>query len=285
MSIVVTGATGHLGRLIITHLLARGVAASDIVATGRNPQKVDALRSLGVRTAVIDYSDAASLAAAFTGAQTLMLVSGSDVGHRVGQHRNAIDAAKAAGITRVVYTSAPRADDTPLVLAPEHKATEEYLRDSGVAFTILRNNWYTENYAQSVAEAKATGVYAASTGTGRVASASRDDYAEAAAAALTTDGLDGRVLELSGDTAWTGDDFAAALSQVVGRDVTYTALSTEEHAAALTAAGVDPGAVGFITGLDANIAAGHLDKTSNDLSELIGRPTTPILDTLRTLSA
>ncbi|RFA06960.1 NAD(P)-dependent oxidoreductase [Subtercola boreus] len=285
MSIVVTGATGHLGRLALTHLLARGVAASDIVAAGRNPEKVDALKSLGVRTAVIDFADPATLAAAFEGADTLLLVSGSDLGGRVEQHRNAIDAAKTAGISRIVYTSAPRADSTDLILAPEHKATEEYLRASGVPFTILRNNWYTENYASTLAQVAGTGVYAASTGEGRVASASREDYAEAAAVVLTTDGHEGAVYELSGDTAWNGSDFAATLSEVLGRAVAFEPLTPDAHTAALRAAGLDDGTVGFVVGLDANIATGALDKSSDDLSALIGRPTTPVADTLRTLAA
>ncbi|RFA10926.1 NAD(P)-dependent oxidoreductase [Subtercola boreus] len=285
MSIVVTGATGQFGRLTLTHLLSRGIAPADIVAAGRNAEKVDALKSLGVRTAVIDFSDPATLASAFEGGDTLLLVSGSDVGGRLQQHRNAIDAAKAAGVSRIVYTSAPRADSTDLILAPEHKATEEYLRASGVPFTILRNNWYTENYASTLSQVAETGVYAASTGEGRVASASRSDYAEAAAVVLTTDGHEGAVYELSGDTAWTGTDFAAILSDVLGRDVRFESLSTDAHTAALLAAGLDEGTAGFVAGLDANIATGALDKSSDDLSSLIGHPTTPAADTLRTLAA
>ncbi|PPF79786.1 NAD(P)-dependent oxidoreductase [Subtercola sp. Z020] len=285
MSFVVTGATGQLGRLIVTHLLSRGIAPADIVAAGRNSGKVDALQSLGVRTAVIDYSDPATLAAAFDGADTLMLVSGSDVGGRVEQHRNAIDAAKTAGISRIAYTSAPRADDTDLILAPEHKATEQYLRASGVPFTILRNNWYTENYASSLSQAAETGVYAASTGEGRVASASRDDFAEAAAVVLTTEGHEGKTYELGGDVAWTGSEFAATLGSVLGREVRFESLTPDAHTAALLAAGLDEGTAGFVVGLDANIATGALDSTSNDLSTLLGRPTTPAAATLATLQA
>ncbi|RFA23372.1 SDR family oxidoreductase [Subtercola boreus] len=284
MSLVVTGATGQLGRLVITNLLARGVDPAEIVAAGRNTEKVAALEGLGVRTAVIDFADPSTLASVFGRGDTVLLVSGSDLGGRVEQHQNVIDAAKAAGVSRIVYTSAPRADSTDLILAPEHKATEEYLRASGAPFTILRNNWYTENYAQTLTQAEATGVYAASTGEGRVASASRHDYAEAAAVSLITDGLEGRTFELSGDTAWNGTEFAATLAEVLGRDVRFESLSTEAHTAALLAAGLDEGTAGFVAGLDANIAAGALDKSSDDLSTLIGRPTTPAVDTLRELA-
>jgi NAD(P)H dehydrogenase (quinone) len=282
-TIVVTGATGPLGRGAIDSLLARGVAPASIVAAGRDASKVDALRQLGVRTAIIDYSDPATLDAAFEGAGTVVLVSGSDVGQRTQQHRNVIDAAKTAGVTEIVYTSAPRADTTALLVAPEHKLTEEYLEASGVDHTILRNNWYNENYAGTLAQVAESGVYLASTGEGRVASASPADYAEAIAVVLTTPGLTGAVYELSGDVAWTGTDFAATLSEVLGRDVRYESMSTEEHAAALRAAGLPDAAIGFVTGLDANIRDGLLDKSSDDLSRLLGRPTTPLADTLRAL--
>ncbi|GAA0990415.1 SDR family oxidoreductase [Subtercola frigoramans] len=283
MSIVVTGATGHLGRLIVESLLARGVAPGDIIAAGRNAERLDALQQLGVRTAVIDFSDPSSLAAAFEGADTLVLVSGSEVGQRVTQHSNAIDAAKAPGVTRIVYTSAPRATTSALILAPEHKATEEYLRASGIDFTILRNNWYNENYTGGLGQIAETGIYLASTGEGRVASASRADYAEAIGAVLTAENPAEHVnatYELSGDVAWNGSEFAVTLSDVLGREVTYSSVTTEGHAAALRAAGLDEGTIGFVTALDANIADGLLDKSSDDLSRLIGRPTTPVGVTL-----
>ncbi|MET1018199.1 MAG: SDR family oxidoreductase [Leifsonia flava] len=280
MSIVVTGATGSLGRLIIEHLLARGVEPEQIVGAGRNPARLAELDATGIRTAVIDYSDPTTLDAAFAGAATLMLVSGSEVGQRVAQHGNAITAAKAAGISRIVYTSAPKADTSDLVLAPEHKATEELIRASGIPFTILRNGWYTENYAGTVEQARATGVYLASTGEGRVASASRTDYAEAAAVVLTEAGHLGAVYELSGDAAWDGHEFASAVSAVTGREVVYTPVSPDEHIAALTGAGLDEGTAGFVVALDQNTRDGLLGETTGDLARLIGRPTTPLLDGL-----
>jgi uncharacterized protein YbjT (DUF2867 family) len=186
MSIVVTGATGHLGRLIIERLIARGTAPADIVAAGRNTERLAAIARLGASTAVIDFANPASLDSAFAGADTLMLVSGSEVGQRTKQHTNAISAAARSGITRIVYTSAPHADTSALILAPEHKATEQALRDSGIPFTILRNNWYTENYLSSMTQASGSGTYADSTRGGLVASASRIDFADAAAVVLTT---------------------------------------------------------------------------------------------------
>lgn len=284
MTIVVTGATGSLGRLIIEHLLTRGTAREQIVAAGRNASKLAELGSLGVRTAVIDYSDRASLDAAFAGADTLMLVSGSEVGRRVEQHSNAIEAAKAAGIARIVYTSAPRADTSALILAPEHKATEELLRASGIPATVLRNGWYTENYAGMIPQVRATGVYIASTDEGRVASASRTDYAEAAAVVLTTSGHDGAVYELSGDVAWDGHEFAAALTDVVGRDVVFSSVTPDEHGAALTAAGLDPQTAGFLVALDGNTRDGLLAETTGELARLIGRPTTPLRDGLAAIA-
>ncbi|KQX05351.1 MULTISPECIES: SDR family oxidoreductase [unclassified Leifsonia] len=281
MTIVVTGATGHLGRLAVESLLARGVAPATIVAGGRSVEKLADLAERGVRTARIDYTDAASLAAAFDGADAVLLVSGSEVGQRVDQHRNAIDAAVAAGVGRIVYTSAPKATTSPLVLAPEHKATEELLQASGLSTTILRNGWYTENYVGTVTDAGTSGVIAASVGDGRVSSASRADYADAAAAVLTTDGHDGAVYELSGDVAWNFSELADAASELLGTPVTYQALSPEEHLAALSAAGLDEGTAGFVVALDGNIRDGLLAETSGDLARLIGRPTTPLVEGLR----
>lgn len=279
--IVVTGATGPLGRHIVLSLIARGVSAADIVAVGRSSEKLASLAEAGVRTAVADYSDRASLDAAFAGAGTLVLVSGSEVGQRIQQHTNAIDAAVAAGVSRIVYTSAPAATTSALVLAPEHKATEEHLAQSGVATTILRNSWYTENYAADVARSAESGVLLSSTGDGRVASASRADYADAVAAVLTSDGHENAVYELSGDVAWAYSDLAAAISEITGKPVEWKNVSPEEHAAILGGAGLDEGTVGFVVALDGNIRDGLLGVTTGDLSRLIGRQTTPLVEGLR----
>jgi NAD(P)H dehydrogenase (quinone) len=285
MSIVVTGATGHLGRLAVEGLVAAGTDPSTVVAAGRNPERLAALASeQGVRTAVIDYADPSSLETAFAGAETLLFVSGSEVGQRVAQHTAVIEAAKAAGVGRVVYTSAPHADTSELVLAPEHKATEEALRASGLTWTILRNNWYTENYAGTLQQARETGEVVTSTGDGRVASATRADYAAGAVAAVLGSGHENQVYELSGDVAWSFDEFAAAASEVLGVPVVHRNVTADEQLEILRSAGLDDGTAGFVVALDQGIARGDLAEATADLRTLIGRPTTPLADTLRTFA-
>lgn len=282
MSIVVTGATGHLGHLVVEKLLERGIAPEEVVATGRDLGKVADLAARGVRTAVFDFADPRTEGVLEPG-DTLLLVSTDVPGGRVELHRAVIDAAVKAGVGRIVYTSAAKAGETTLVLAPDHVATEELLRAAGVPVTILRNNWYIENYAQAAAQARETGELPASVGDGRVASATREDYAAATAVVLATDGHDGAVYELSGDTAWSFDELAAALTTVLGRDVTYRRLTPEEHLAVLTGAGLDEATAGFVVALDGNIRDGELEVVRTDLSRLAGRPTPSLLDQVRTL--
>ncbi|NQX13940.1 NmrA family NAD(P)-binding protein [Microbacteriaceae bacterium VKM Ac-2855] len=279
MTLVVTGATGHLGRLVIDHLLARGTAAADILATGRDASKLADLEPLGVRTAVASFDDAGSLDAAFAGADAVLLVSGSEVGKRVAQHTAAVEAAQRAG-ARLVYTSAPAATDTTLILAPEHKATEEAIAAAGIPATILRNGWYTENYAGTITQLATTGSAASSAGDGRVSSAERTDFAEAAAVVLATDAYIGRVFELSGDVAWSFDELAATVADVSGSPARIEHVDGAEHVALLVGAGLDEGTAGFVAGLDANIAEGVLGVTTGELAELIGHPTAPLRSTV-----
>jgi NAD(P)H dehydrogenase (quinone) len=276
MSLVITATSGHLGRLVVESLLARGTTPADIVATARTLESLSALAERGVRTARLDYDEPTTVAGVVEPGDILLLVSGSEVGRRAGQHAAVIEAAKQAGVARIVYTSVLGATTTPLLLAPDHKATEEALVASGVPFTILRNGWYTENYASEIERARETGAITASVGDGRVASASRVDYADAAAVVLAGEGHEVAVYELSGDVAWSFDELAAAIAGIVGRDVVYSRMTPEEHAAALTAAGLDEGTVGFVVGLDGGIRDGLLAGTSGDLARLIGRPTTPL---------
>ena len=278
-TVAVTGATGQLGRLVVASLRERG---ADVVALVRDAAKAAAVLDADVEVRVAPYDDRAALEAALAGVDTLVLVSGNEVGRRVEQHTNAVEAARAAGVTRVVYTSAPHAGTTTLVLAPEHKATEEVIAGSGLAWTFLRNNWYHENYVAQVGQAAESGELLGSGHDGRTASASRRDYAEAAAAVAVGEGHENRVYELAGDVAWTMPELAAAISEVSGRPVRYTDVSTEEHVAALTAAGLDEGTAQFVAALDANTAEGALaDTSTGDLTRLIGRPTTPLVDGLR----
>ncbi|WP_409330678.1 SDR family oxidoreductase [Trujillonella humicola] len=283
MSIVVTGATGHLGRLVVEELLARGVPAEDVVAGGRRVEELTGLAARGVRVARIDYDDAATVDAALSAGDRLLLVSGSDPAARVQQHRTVLDAAARTGVALVAYTSILRAEDSPLALAGTHRQTEADVRASGVPFVLLRNGWYTENYAQALQEAAATGTVSASAGDGRVASAARADYAAAAAAVLAGEGHEGRVYELSGDTAWTFDELAAACAEVLGREVSYRRLTTDEHVAVLTGVGLDEPTARFVAGMDAAIAQGALESATGDLSRLAGRPTTPLPEALRPL--
>lgn len=281
MTILVTGATGNLGRLVIASLLERGADPQSIVAGARDVTKAE---GLGVRVARLDYTDPSSITAALDGVDSVLLISGSEVGQRIAQHKAVIDAAKGAGVTKFVYTSAPKATTSDLVLAPEHKATEELIRASGVPSVILRNNWYTENYAADLTRAAETGVLAAGVGDGRVASASRKDFAEAAAVVLLEDGHIGQVYELGGDVAWNYDDLASAIAEVSGHEVTYQPLTADEQRAGLLAAGLDEGTAGFVVALDAGIGAGALADTDGTLARLIGRPTTPLVDGLRSIA-
>ena len=280
MTILVTGASGHLGSLAIEHLLDLGVAPDQIVAGARSPESIADLAARGIQTARVDYTDAASLDAAFAGVDHLLLVSSSEVGQRAAQHAAVIDAAKRAGVEHLVYTSAPAATTSALILAPEHKATEEAIVASGIPATILRNGWYTENYVGSAKQAAAIGELVASVGEGRVASASRTDYARAAAVVLAEPGHVGKVYELSGDYAWNFTELAAAISTALDTTVGYRSVTSEEHAAILGGAGLDEGTIGFVVGLDTNIRDGLLAVTTGDLARLIQRPTTPLAEGL-----
>lgn len=283
MTIAVTGATGALGSLTLA-ALARTRPIESLVALVRDRDKAASLTASGFDVRVASYDDRPALDLALQGVDTVVLVSGSEVGRRLAQHSAVIDAAKAAGVGRLVYTSAPRADDTTLVLAPEHRATEEYLASSGLDHTIARNNWYHENYGQQIEMARATGTLVAAAGAGRVASASRADYAEALAVLATSGEHSGATVELGGDVSWTHDDLAEALSQVVGREVVYQPVDAATVVSNLVGVGLDEATAGFVAALDTNIAAGELDADDHTLSTLIGRPTTPLVDTLRTLA-
>lgn len=275
MTIVVTGATGQLGRQVIEQLLARGTDPLTIVAGGRNEDALRELDAHGVRTARIDYSDPSTLDTAFAGAEKILLISGSEVGKRSVQHKAVIDAARKVD-AELVYTSAPKATTSDLVLAPEHAATEGLLEGSGLTYTVLRNNWYTENYDDTITQAVGTGTILTGTGTGKVASATRRDYAEAAAVVLLSDDHTGEILELGGDEPWDFDELAATIAEVSGREVSVQQVGREEQAKTLEGFGLDEGTAGFVATLDANIADGLLADTDGTLSRVIGRPTTSL---------
>lgn len=273
--IAITGATGQLGRLVIDALL-KTVPANQIVAAVRSPEKAADLAALGVQVRKGDYTDAASLVAAFQGASKLLLISSSEVGQRAPQHRAVIDAAKQAGVGLIAYTSILRADTSILGLAAEHQETEAMLKASGVPYTLLRNGWYTENYAAGIPAALAHGVVMGAAGDGRIASAARADYAAAAAAVLTGADQAGKVYELAGDTAYTLTEFAAEIARQSGKPVVYKNLPEAEYKAALIGVGLPEGFAGLLADSDAGAAKGGLFDDSHQLSQLIGRATTPM---------
>ncbi len=272
MTIAITGATGQLGRLVVEQLKDK-VPAADIVALVHTPAKA---ADLGVSAREADYSRPETLPAALAGVDTLLLISSSEVGQRSAQHRAVIDAAKAAGVKRIVYTSLLRADTSTLSLAAEHVETEAMLRDSGIAHTLLRNSWYIENHTVSAKGAVAAGAFIGSAGAGRISGATRADYAAAAVAVLTGSGHDGKTYELAGDVAYTLADLAAEIARQSGQAVPYTNLPQADYAAALASFGLPGWLAGALAEWDFEISKGVLFDDGHALSRLIGRPTTSL---------
>ena len=285
MSIVITGATGQLGRHVVEALLERIVPAGDIVATGRSLEKLADLAGRGVRVTAMDYADAASVAAALKGATKVLLISGNEIGQRVEHHRTVIEAAKTEGVELLAYTSIANADTTGMKLAAEHQATEAILRDSGVPFALLRNGWYLENYTDQLPGTLAQGALAGSAGEGRVSGASRLDYALAAAAVLVADGQAGKIYELGGDDAFSMADLAAEISAATGKAISYNDLPAADYAGLLAGAGVPEGFAEILADSDLGIARGDLLVSSGDLRRLIGRPATSLADAVRVAAA
>lgn len=273
--IVVTGASGQLGRLVIQSLLQH-VPASQIVAAVRRPEAVADLAAKGVQIRQADYTQPATLDAAFQGADKVLLISSSELGQRAPQHRHVIDAAQRAGVSLLAYTSLLHADTSPLGLAGEHRDTEAYLRASGVPHVILRNGWYTENYLASVPPALQHGAFIGSAGEGRIASAGRVDYAAAAAAVLTRPGQAGKVYELAGDDAYTLAEFAAELSRQTGKAIPYVNMPESDFKTTLLGAGLPEPLAALLADSDAGAAKGALFDEQRQLSHLIGRATTPL---------
>ncbi|WP_433372777.1 SDR family oxidoreductase [Actinoplanes sp. CA-142083] len=274
MTIVVTGATGHLGRLAIESLLAKGVPASEIVGLGR---QVDKIADLGITVKQVSYDDVDALTDAFRGAGKVLFISGSEVGRRIQQHTNVVTAAKNAGVGLVVYTSAPKADTTDMKLAAEHLFTERLLADSGLPHTILRNGWYIENY--NVQQALEHGLFGAS-GNGRIAASPRADYAEAAASVIAGEGHAGKVYELGGEP-FTMEELAAEISRQSGRTVTYTDLPEEKYVELLVGVGLPEAAAEIFADSDRAASQGALDVPRTDLEALLGRPVTPLSTSIR----
>ncbi|MGW4083897.1 SDR family oxidoreductase [Streptomyces sp. NPDC004822] len=278
MSIVVTGATGHLGRHVVEQLLEK-VPADQVTAVARTPEKAADLAERGVRIAVADYNAPETFDGLFAAGDKVLLISGSEVGNdRVGQHRTVIEAAKAAGVALLAYTSAP--GTLTAALADDHRATEEVLLASGVPYVLLRNGWYHENYTENLAPVLAHNAVTHAAGDGRISSAARADYAAAAVAVLTGEGHENKTYELGGDVAWSMGEYAAELSRQTGREIAENRVSAEVLTDILTGAGVPAPFAAVLAGVDTSIAKGELVVDSGDLSRLAGRPTTPLADAI-----
>ena len=271
MTIAITGATGQLGRAALAALIARG--ATDVVALARDPAKA---ADLGVAVRAFDYHAPTSLAPALAGVDTLVLISSNDFNDRVGQHRAVIDAAKAAGVGHVIYTSILKGTQNPMILAQDHIGTEAYLAASGVGHTVLRNGWYTENYTGNLGAAVAAGALIGSSGEGRVAPAARADYAQAIAVVATTPAEQGKTHELAGDEVIQLADLAAEVSRQVGKPIAYNSLPKETYGGILQSFGLPEAVAMILADSDDHAARGALLDEGRALSRLIGRPTTPI---------
>ncbi|MCO4165077.1 SDR family oxidoreductase [Citrobacter youngae] len=278
--IAITGATGQLGQHVIESLL-KTVPASQIVAIVRNPAKATALSQQGITVRQADYSDETAFTTALQGIDKLLLISSSEVGQRAPQHRNVINAAKAAHVKFIAYTSLLHADSSPLGLADEHIATEKMLAESGIAYALLRNGWYTENYLASAPAALEHGVFIGAAGEGKIASATRADYAAAAARVISEDGHAGKTYELAGDDGWTLSQLAAELAKQSGKKVVYQNLSETDFAAALKGFGLPAGLADMLADSDTGASKGGLFDDSHTLSKLIGRPTTSLADSVK----
>ncbi|GGK88289.1 SDR family oxidoreductase [Deinococcus radiotolerans] len=278
-TIAVTGATGHLGHLTLQALLRRGVPAGSLVTLVRDPAKASDLAAQGIQVRQADYKQPDSLRAALTGVNRLLLISSNDFDDRLGQHRNVIEAAREAGVDLIAYTSILNADRSGMILAGDHQATETLLRESGVPFTLLRNGWYTENY--DLKGAVKNGAILGAAGDHALQPAPRQDYAEAAAAVLSTDGHAGQTYELAGDEAVTLGDLAAEVARQSGQSVAYHNLSADEYARTLAGFGLPEGFAHVLADSDTGITRGELATDRRDLSRLIGRPTTPVTQAVR----
>ncbi|MDT9699166.1 SDR family oxidoreductase [Streptomyces sp. P17] len=278
MSIVVTGATGSLGRHVVEQLLEK-VPADRITAVVRTPEKVADFAAKGVRIAVADYNAPETFDGLFAAGDKVLLVSGNEFDKgRVGQHKVVIEAAKTAGVALLAYTSAP--GGLTAALADDHRGTEEALTGSGVPYVLLRNGWYHENYTENLAPTLEHSAVVAAAGEGRVSSASRADYAAAAVAVLTGEGHENKTYELGGDEAWSFAEYAAELSRQTGREIAYNAVSAEAMKGILGGTGMPAPFADILVGVDASIAKGELVVSSGDLSRLAGRPTTPFSEAI-----
>lgn len=276
MKYAITGATGQLGRIVVKELSEK-VGAENVVALVRSPEKA---ADLGVETRQADYTKPETLAPALAGVDKLYFISASDIGQRVPQHTAVVEAAKAADVGHIVYTSLLGADHTALQLAEEHRATEDLIKKSGIPYTFMRHGWYTENYADAIKGAlQANAVFGAAKD-GQISAATRADYAKAGVAVLTSEGHENKTYELAGDTAFTMSDLAQTISAVSGKEVTYNDMDVPGYAKVLASIGLPEAYANLLAALEDPISQGALFDDSKTLSQLTGQPTTPLRDTV-----
>lgn len=278
--IAITGANGQLGQLVIASLLEK-TEASNIIALVRNLDSADGLKALGVEVREADYNKPETLQNAFEGVDKLLLISGSEVGSRVAQHQAVIDAVKGKGLSLFAYTSILKADTSPMILAQEHRVTEQAIKDAGLPAVILRNGWYSENYTQGISGALATNMVAGAAAQGKLHTAARKDYAEAAAVVLTSKQPQvGKTYELAGDQGFTLEQYAAEISKQADKHIQYQAMTADDFQALLIQVGLPEGFAHVLVDAEVQAAEGWLAETGKSLSQLIGRETTTIAETI-----
>lgn len=277
IKIGITGATGQLGRKVIANL-KKEISEAQIIALVRNPEKA---KDLGVEARAFDYNNPDQMGDSLRGISKLLLISGNEVGKRFPQHKNVIDSAQKAGVPYIAYTSLLRADSSPLGLAPEHKETEEYLKASGLDYTILRNGWYIENYTMSIGGVLRAGAVYGSAGDGKISAATRNDYAKAAVSVLTSDDHKNKTYELGGN-AFTMSEYAAEISKQSGKNISYVDLPVEEYAKVLEEkAGMPATAAQFFAAIDVEVSKGALETSDNSLAQLAGGDLEPLSDAVK----
>ncbi len=277
---LVTGATGQLGQLVLGALSDKGIPASDIAVLVRRQEAAADLDAKGYSVRIADYSDVEKLTAAFAGVERLLLISGSEVGQRLPQHTNVVDAAKAAGVKFIAYTSLLKATESKIGLAPEHVGTEAAIKASGLDYTLLRNSWYSENFLMALPQILETGQHYGSAQDAQFSPATRADLAEAAAVVLSAEGHEGKTYELAGDEAFTYTDFAATIAGLAGKEITYVDIPEAAFSEALVAAGLPEPLAGLLANTDVVSQEGWLFDDTKALSGLIGRPTTTIKEVI-----
>lgn len=273
--ILVTGATGHLGRAVLHHLLeTHRLSPANLVAASRNPASLAEISASGVETRRADFDDEAGLVEAFTGIDRLLIISTDELatpGKRLSQHKAAVSAAAKAGVGHVVYTSMPNPDRSLVSFAPDHLGTEEAIKASGLRYTILRNAWYHDNYLMSMPHNLRTGTWFTAMGAGRIANISRDDCARAAAAVLADPQAENGILTVTGSESLTAEEIAARVSAATGKQLSVVHVTDEQLAQGLAGAGLPDFVVRMLVSADANVRAGNFDLVSGDFERLTNR--------------